>query len=98
MIQLEKKDYALIALIILFAGYIALSYFEDAQAQEEKKDYSWTVALMEERDANREEREQLDKEIAEKEQRKLELRTRALEINCKLDAGDKNATCEQGLK
>lgn len=98
MIQLEKKDYALIAIIILFVGYIALSYFEDAQAQEEKKDYSWTIALMEERDENREERDALDKEIAVKEQRKLDLRTRALEINCKLDAGDKNATCNEGLE
>lgn len=86
MIQLEKKDYALIALIILFAGYIALSYFEDAQAQEEKKDYSWTTRISEERAENDTKIQKMDDEIKFLTHEKSLLEERNKQITCKLSS------------
>lgn len=95
---MKKPDIidVILCFVILCIGlYLIASYFE-ADA-DDSKDYSWVSRIAEERDENNlklaektKQRDELSKEIEY-------LQDRNKTITCKLNIGDRDATCEQGL-
>ena len=93
MKHIKKSDIVIGVLLVIFSLYILWSYIFEAKA-DDSKDYSWVSRIAEERDENNlkltekiKQRDELSKEIEF-------FQDRNKTITCKLNIGDRDATCE----
>lgn len=89
---MTKKDIVILVTVILLVWYGIYSTLRDVDA-DEPKDYSWASELMQKREENRAIKETKRTQVEALQKEIGELNKENDLITCKLEKGDKNATC-----